>query len=419
MRKVRALPLDAASGHRARVERAIADFSKGRMVILVDDEDRENEGDLCLPAEKVSAEAINFMATHGRGLICLALTEKRIEQLRLPMMVADNTSRLGTAFTVSIEARHGVTTGISAKDRATTIRAAVKDGAKPSDLVSPGHVFPLRARDGGVLVRTGQTEGSVDLAALAGLKPAAVICEIMNRDGTMARMPQLARFAKRFDLTLLSIADLVSYRLEREKHVRVVGESKTSIAGDGPGEGLGEFRVVAFKADVDDRTHLALVRGEIRRGEPTLVRMHTGCPMGDVFRSQRCDCGAQLRRAIEEIAAEGRGVVVYLQKEVTDPAALTRCTHLPEVERGRARRGKAGPPDLREYGVGAQILRHLGLTKLRLLTNNPRKIVGLEGFGLEVVERVPLQVGATPQNRGYLADKRDRLGHLLQVGKRR
>jgi 3,4-dihydroxy 2-butanone 4-phosphate synthase/GTP cyclohydrolase II len=419
VRKVRPLPLRrvGTSGHRARVERAIADFGKGRMVILVDDEDRENEGDLCLPAEKVSAEAINFMATHGRGLICLAMTEGKIRSLHLPMMVADNTAPRATAFTVSIEAKHGVTTGISAKDRATTVRAAVKDGAKPGDLVSPGHVFPLRARDGGVLVRTGQTEGSVDLAALAGLKPAAVICEIMNRDGTMARMPELTRFAKRFDLTLLSIADLVSYRLEREQHVRAVEESRTSL--EGPGEGLGEFRVVAFKADVDDRTHLALVRGEIKRGQPTLVRMHTGCPMGDVFRSQGCDCGVQLRRALEEIAAEGRGVVVYLQKKVTDPAAWTRCTHEPEVERGAAKRGKGGPPDLREYGIGAQILRDLGLAKLRLLTNNPRKIVGLEGFGLEVVERVPLQVEPTAQNRGYLVDKRDRLGHLLEVGKRR
>jgi 3,4-dihydroxy 2-butanone 4-phosphate synthase/GTP cyclohydrolase II len=410
--KARRLQAVQAEHHR-RVEQAIADFKKGRMVILVDDEERENEGDLCLPAQKVSPEAINFMATHGRGLICLALTEDRIRKLHLPMMVAENTSPLGTAFTVSIEARRGVTTGISAKDRATTITAAVRDGARPEDLVSPGHVFPLRARDGGVLVRTGQTEGSVDLARLAGLKPAAVICEIMNRDGTMARMPELARFARRHHLTLLSIADLVRYRLEREQHVRAVGESTTSV------EGLGEFRVVAFKADVDDRTHLALVRGELEPDAPTLVRMHSGCPMGDVFRSERCDCGKQLRLGLERIAAEGRGAVVYLQKEVLDPAAWTRCTHLPEVERERSREGKGGPPDLREFGVGAQILRRLGLSKLKLLTNNPRKIVGLEGFGLEVVERVPLQIAPTPQNRGYLLEKRDRLGHLLEVGKRR
>jgi 3,4-dihydroxy 2-butanone 4-phosphate synthase / GTP cyclohydrolase II len=395
--------INGETAHRLRVEQAIADFRKGKMVILVDDEDRENEGDLCLPAEKVSPQAVNFMATHGRGLICLALSEGKIQSLRLPMMVADNTSPLRTAFTVSIEAKHGVTTGISAKDRATTIRTAVKDGARPEDLVSPGHVFPLRARDGGVLVRTGQTEGSVDLAQLAGLKRAAVICEIMNRDGTMARMPELNRFARRHKLTLLSVADLVRYRVEREQHLRAVAQSRTSV------EGLGEFKVVAFKADVDNRTHLAFVRGELVPGEPTLVRMHSGCPLGDVFRSERCDCGRQLRQALERIAAEGRGAVVYLQKEVRDPAALTRCTHLPEVERGRGRQGKGGPPDLREFGVGAQILRELGVTKLKLLTNHPRKIVGLEGFGLEVVERVPLQVQPATQSRSQ----------LLEIGKRR
>jgi 3,4-dihydroxy 2-butanone 4-phosphate synthase/GTP cyclohydrolase II len=362
------------------VVKAIADFKRGKMVILVDDEGRENEGDLCIAAEKVTPQVINFMATHGRGLICLALAEQKIRELQLPMMVSENTSPLGTAFTISIEARRGVTTGISAKDRATTILTAVRDGAKPSDLVSPGHVFPLRARDGGVLVRTGQTEGSVDLARLAGLKPAAVICEIMNPDGSMARRPQLQRFARQHGLTVTSIAELVRYRLEREQHLRSIGETTLPL---GAGDALGEFRILAYQSGHDARTHLALMRGDVKPGVPLLTRMHTACPTGDVFGSGLCNCGPDLRRALVRIAAEGRGLVVYLQKALRTPADVLRCTHLPEEGRGET-------DDLREFGIGAQILRDLGATRLRLLTDHPRRIVGLEGFGIEVVETVPL-----------------------------
>jgi 3,4-dihydroxy 2-butanone 4-phosphate synthase/GTP cyclohydrolase II len=359
------------------VAKAIADFRRGKMVILVDDEERENEGDLCIAAEKVTPKAINFMATHGRGLICLALAEQKIRELQLPMMVSENTSPLGTAFTISIEARRGVTTGISAKDRATTVLAAVRKGAKPSDLVSPGHVFPLRARDGGVLVRTGQTEGSVDLARLAGLDPAAVICEIMNPDGSMARRPQLLRFARQHGLTVTSIAELVRYRLEREQHLRAIGETLLPV-----GE-LGDFRVLAYQSGHDSRTHLVLMRGEVKPGVPVLTRMHTACPTGDVFGSGLCNCGQDLRRALARIAAEGHGLVVYLQKELRLPADVLRCTHLPEE-------GRRETDDLREFGIGAQILRDLGATRLRLLTDHPRRIVGLEGFGIEVLETVPL-----------------------------
>jgi 3,4-dihydroxy 2-butanone 4-phosphate synthase/GTP cyclohydrolase II len=388
----------------AKVERAIEDFRRGRMVILVDDEDRENEGDLCIAAERITPEAINFMAKHGRGLICLAMTEEQIRRLQLPMMVAENTSRFGTAFTVSIEAARGVATGISARDRAITVRAAVAPNAVPGDLVQPGHVFPLRARHGGVLVRAGQTEGSVDLARLAGLSPAAVICEVMKADGSMARLPDLKRFAAAKRLQIISVADLIRFRLQRERLVHPVASAALPI------EGLGDFRLFCYESEVDGRSHLALVKGRPGPGRPVLVRMHAACPTGDVFRSALCDCGPQLRLAIERIGAEQEGVVVYLQKDPADPAARVRCTHLPEVQAARK-----PPSDLREFGVGAQILRDLGVSKLRLLTNNPRKIVGLEGFGLTVVERVPLQTGTTARNRRYLETKRDRLGHLLEV----
>ena len=357
------------------------------MVILVDDEDRENEGDLCIAAEKTTPKAINFMATHGRGLICLALSEQKIRELDIPMMVAENTSPFGTAFTVSIEARHGVTTGISAKDRATTVHAAVRDGARPHDLVRPGHIFPLRARDGGVLVRTGQTEGSVDLAKLAGLKPAAVICEIMNADGTMARRPQLLRFARQHGLTVASIAELVSYRLEREHNLVAVGETRLRLDA-----GLGEPRVLAYRSPLDPRTHLALVYGALRPGSAVLTRMHTACPTGDVFGSAQCRCGMDLRLAMSQIAREGAGIIVYLQKQLRAPADVLRCTHLPDPG------AKDALSNLREFGIGAQILRDLGVRRLRLLTNHPRRLVGLEGFGLEVAEVVPL--GAQPAMRG-------------------
>jgi 3,4-dihydroxy 2-butanone 4-phosphate synthase / GTP cyclohydrolase II len=387
-----------------RVERALAVFRKGRMVILVDDEDRENEGDLCVAAEKVTAADVNFMARYGRGLICLAMTESRIQQLRLPMMVAENRSPYGTAFTVSIEAARGVTTGISARDRAITIRAAVAPDAQPGDLIQPGHVFPLRARAGGVLVRAGQTEGSVDLARLAGLFPAAVICEVMKADGSMARLPDLRRFAAAKHVPIVSVADLVRFRLQRERLVHAVASTALPV------EGVGSFRAYCYESEVDGRSHFALVMGKPKPNRPVLVRMHAACPTGDVFGSALCDCGPQLRMALERIGAEREGVVVYLQKEPADPAARVRCTHLPEVRAGRKQ-----PADLRELGVGAQILRDLGVSKIRLLTNNPRKIVGLNGFGLEVVDRVPLQIGETRRNRRYLEGKRDRLGHLLEV----
>ncbi len=387
-----------------KIERALSALRRGEMIILVDDEDRENEGDLCVAAEKVTPEAVNFMARHGRGLICLAMTEARIRKLRLPMMVQENTSPFGTAFTVSIEAARGVTTGISARDRATTILAAVAPSAKPSDLVQPGHVFPLRARPGGVLVRAGQTEGSVDLARLAGLFPAAVICEVMKADGTMARLPDLRRFAAKWGLAIVSVADLIRFRLEKERLVRPVASASLPIAG------AGDFRAICYESEGDGRCHYALVAGKPSADRPVLVRMHAACPTGDVFGSALCDCGAQLRLALERIGAEGEGILVYVQKAPAAVPARLSCSHLPEV-----RAGGAGPATLREYGVGAQILRDLGARKLRLLTNNPRKIVGLTAFGLEVVERVPLQAGATRENRRYLAEKKKRLGHLLDV----
>ena len=363
----------------ALVERALGEIRRGRMVILTDDEDRENEGDLVMAAQKVTPQAINFMATHARGLICLSLTDERIRQLNLPLMVQDNTSPFQTAFTVSIEAAQGVTTGISVADRATTIRAAVATEAKPGDLVRPGHVFPLRARDGGVLVRTGQTEGSVDLARLAGLFPAGVICEVMNPDGTMARRPELARFAKKHGLVLLSVADIIRYRLERERLVRRVATRQVRCAG-------WEFTAISYVSDVDFGVHVALVRGDLSGKQPVLTRVHRACLMGDVLGSAECDCGEQLRQAFRHIGEEGRGVVVYLQKDRTPGDRLT-CTHVSNEE---VALGQHDQTRLREFGVGAQILKELGLSRLKLLTNNPKKIVGLESYRLEVVEQVPL-----------------------------
>jgi 3,4-dihydroxy 2-butanone 4-phosphate synthase/GTP cyclohydrolase II len=380
-----------------RVERALSAIRAGRLVILTDDEDRENEGDLVLAAEKVTPQAINFMATHGRGLICLTLTEERARRLRLPMMVQQNPSQFGTAFTVSVEAARGVTTGISARDRAVTIRTAVKPGAKPSDLARPGHVFPLVAREGGVLVRTGQTEGSVDLARLAGLEPAGVLCEIMNRDGSMARRSELERFGRRHRLVLLSVADLIRFRLEREQLVERVESAEVPVTG------LGTFVAVRYLSAIDRREHLALVRGNLGGGEPVLVRMHSACPMGDALLYGGCDCGAQLRRSLELIARRGRGVLVYLQPSM--PQRLG-CTH--------SSKGKQAGDEsrLRGLGIGAQILRDLGLQRIRLLTNNPKKIICLQGYGLSVVDRVPIEVESTPENRAYLRRKRA-LGHLF------
>jgi 3,4-dihydroxy 2-butanone 4-phosphate synthase / GTP cyclohydrolase II len=366
-------------GSIALVERAIADIRKGRMVILTDDEDRENEGDLVMAAEKVTAASINFMATHGRGLICLSLTEDRIRQLALPLMVSDNTSPFGTAFTVSIEAARGVTTGISAADRARTIQAAVAPKAKPGDLVRPGHVFPLRARSGGVLVRTGQTEGSVDLARLAGLFPAGVICEVMNPDGTMARRPELQRFARKHGLTMLSVADLIRYRLQNDRLVQRVATAELRRPHQGT------WLAHAYQSDVDSAVHIAMVKGDITGPSPVLTRMHRACPVGDLLGSAGCDCGSQLEQAFRTIAEAGRGVLVYLHKDVSPSSALV-CTHQ-QTEEGTLDRDRTR---FREFGVGAQILKDLGLRRLRLLTNNPKKIVGLESYSLEVVEQIPL-----------------------------
>jgi 3,4-dihydroxy 2-butanone 4-phosphate synthase / GTP cyclohydrolase II len=366
-------------GSIALVERALGDIRKGKMVVLTDDEDRENEGDLVMAAAKVTPAAINFMATHGRGLVCLSLTDDRLRQLNLPLMVHDNTSPFGTAFTISIEAARGVTTGISAHDRARTIQAAVAPGAKPGDLVRPGHVFPLRAREGGVLVRTGQTEGSVDLARLAGLFPAGVICEVMNGDGTMARRPELVRFARRHSLALLSVADLIRYRLQRDRLVRRMG----STVIERPGQG--SWAAHAYASDVDTSVHLALVKGDLTGPKPVLTRVHRSCPVGDLFGSLACDCGAQLEAAFAAIADAGRGVLLYLRRDEPADLALT-CTHQAEARSAPADdRGR-----LREFGVGAQILKDLGLRRLKLLTNNPKKIVGLESYSLEIAEQVPL-----------------------------
>ncbi|MFM2152492.1 MAG: hypothetical protein RL199_927 [Pseudomonadota bacterium] len=395
----------------ARVERALDEYRRGRMVIVVDDADRENEGDLCLAAEKVTPEAINFMAKFGRGLICLSMTGEQIDRLQLPMMAANNRSSFQTAFTVSIEAAEGVSTGISAADRATTILKAIATDAKPSDVVTPGHIFPLRARDGGVLVRTGQTEGSVDLARLAGLSPSAVICEIMNDDGTMARMPDLERFAAEHGLVIVSIADIVAFRLVRERLVRRAVETRL------PSDYGGEFKAIAYANDVDAAEHLALVKGTWAPDEPVLVRMHSKCLTGDVFGSRRCDCGPQLHQALRQIEQAGKGVLVYLDQEGRGIGLVNKFKAYNLQDQGHdtvaANELLGFKPDLRDYGIGAQILRDLGIRKIRLLTNNPKKIVGLEGYGLEVVERVAIEIPANESNRAYLATKRDRMGHLL------
>ena len=401
----------ASGGYVERIERAIADIRDGKMIVLVDDEDRENEGDICMAAEKVTPEAVNFMAKEARGLICLTLEEDRVKRLALPMMVADNESPFQTGFTVSIEAARGVTTGISAHDRAHTILTAGAPDARAEDLVRPGHVFPLRARAGGVLVRTGQTEGSVDLARLAGLEPAGVICEIMNDDGTMSRMKDLERFAEKHGLVIVSIADLIRYRLERERLVRRVGEGELEVAG------VGTFRSIAYQTGGDPRTHVALVMGEVRGMEPVLVRMHGACAVGDVFGSSACECGSNLRRSLERIAKEGRGALVHIQQENKGGAQVLRCARMaPEAEETL---GKKSVGPFRDYGLGAQILADLGIRKLRLLSNNSKKFVGLDGYGLEMTEQVPIGVadGALSVARTRNAARRAS-SRTLRVGKK-
>lgn len=397
---------------RITVEQAIEDIRAGKMVILVDDEDRENEGDLTMAAEKVTPAAINFMAKYGRGLICLSMTSARCDQLNLPLMVKDNTSPFQTGFTISIEAKEGVTTGISAADRATTIMTAVAKDAKPGDLVRPGHIFPLRARDGGVMVRVGQTEGSVDLARLAGLEPAGVICEIMDEDGTMARMPTLEVFSKQHGLGIVTIADLVAYRMRNESFVKRAAE--TTI----PTEHGGEFRIVAFENHVDDQLHLALVKGEIGPDAPVLVRVHSECMTGDIFGSLRCDCGDQLHRAMAMMEKEGAGVIIYLRQEGRGIGLVNklRAYELQQkqgLDTVEANRKLGFKDDLRDYGIGAQMLRNLGVRQMRLLTNNPKKMVGLDGYGLSVVEQIPIEVAPNEYNRCYLECKKLKMGHLL------
>lgn len=395
------------------IEEALEDIRQGKMVILVDDEDRENEGDLTMAAEKVTPEAINFMAKYGRGLICLSLTEERINELRLPMMVSENTSRFQTAFTISIDARHGITTGISAADRAKTILTAIDDDAKPEDLVAPGHVFPLRGRKGGVLVRTGQTEGSIDLARLAGLKPAGVICEIMNEDGTMARMPDLQVFSQKHGLKIVTIADLIKYRLSKEILVRRVATAKL------PTKYGGVFTAIAYENDIDQYHHIALVKGEINPQDEVLVRVHSQCLTGDVFGSRRCDCEEQLHQAMAMVEKEGKGVIVYMRQEGRGIGLVNKLKAYALQDMGKdtveANEELGFKADMRDYGIGAQILVDLGLHKIRLMTNNPRKIIGLEGYGIEVVERVPIETKPHQENIEYLKVKAKKMGHLLSL----
>ena len=394
----------------APIEDAVAAIRRGEMIIVVDDEDRENEGDLTIAAERITPEAINFMATHGRGLICMPMPEERLEELDIPLMVADNTARFGTAFTVSIEAKSSTSTGISAGDRAATVLAAIDPATRPADLARPGHMFPLRARSGGVLVRAGQTEAAVDLARIAGLYPAGVICEIMNDDGTMARVPELAKFAKRHHLLMITIADLIQHRMRTEALVRRVASAALPTS-------YGEFRVFAFESLLDRETHVALVKGDIGDGENVLVRVHSRCLTGDVFHSARCDCGPQLDAAMEKVSEEGRGILLYLNQEGRGIGLANKIRAYELQDEGldtvEANERLGFKADQRDYGIGVQILRDLGVRSMRLLSNNPRKLVGIEGYHLSVLEWIPLEIPPSEHTRRYLKAKKDKLGHKL------
>jgi 3,4-dihydroxy 2-butanone 4-phosphate synthase / GTP cyclohydrolase II len=395
----------------APIDQAIAAFRDGKMIIVVDDEDRENEGDLTIAAEKVTPEAINFMARHGRGLICMPMTEERLDELDIPMMVSQNTTPFETAFCVSIEAKGVTSTGISAADRAATVLAAIDARTRPADLARPGHMFPLRARNGGVLVRAGQTEAAVDLARIAGLYPAGVICEIMNEDGSMSRVPELTKFARKHKLLMITVADLIQYRMQNEALVRRVASA--ALPTD-----HGPFRVIAFESLIDKETHVALVRGEIGDGRDVTVRVHSRCLTGDVFHSARCDCGPQLDAAMEKIAEAGRGVLLYLNQEGRGIGLANKIRAYELQDQGfdtvEANERLGFKPDQRDYGIGVQILRDLGVKSMRLLSNNPRKLVGLEGYGLSVSDWVPLEIPASEHTRRYLTTKKEKLGHKLR-----
>ena len=396
------------------IPEALADIKAGKFILIVDNEDRENEGDLAIAAEKITPEAINFMAKYGRGLICLPLTGQRLDELAVPMMVDRNTSRFTTAFTVSVEAKHKVSTGISAADRAQTVLTMIDPCTKPGDLVYPGHMFPLRAREGGVLVRAGHTEAIVDLAKLAGLYPAGVICEVLNDDGTMARLPELTVMAKKFGFKIISVTDLIAYRSRHEKLVHRVAEAKLPTK-------FGEFTAIAYKSDVDPAEHIALVMGDVSSDQPVLVRVHSECATGDIFGSLRCDCGEQLAMALKMIAKEGRGVLIYMRQEGRGIGFHNKIKAYALQDQGmdtvEANVSLGFAPDLRDYGVGAQIMTDLGIHEIRLMTNNPKKVISLEGHGLKVVQTVPIVVKPNPHNRRYLETKQKKMGHMLDIVK--